>query len=35
MDELLADFLSETKEHIEGIETYLVTFERIPPTPMR
>ena len=30
MDELLADFLSETKEHIEGIETYLVTFEQNP-----
>ena len=28
MDDLLADFLSETKEHIEGIETYLVTFEQ-------
>ena len=30
MDDLLADFLSETKEHIEGIETYLVTFEQNP-----
>jgi two-component system chemotaxis sensor kinase CheA len=30
MDELLTDFLSETKEHIEGIETYLVLFEQNP-----
>ncbi len=30
MDELLADFLSESKEHIEGIETYLVSFEQNP-----
>jgi two-component system, chemotaxis family, sensor kinase CheA len=30
MDDLLADFLSETKEHIEGIETYLVLFEQNP-----
>ncbi|MGO9487283.1 MAG: Hpt domain-containing protein, partial [Rhodomicrobium sp.] len=30
MDDLLSDFLSETKEHIEGIETYLVLFEQNP-----
>ena len=30
MDDLLADFLSETMEHIEGIEIYLVLFEQNP-----
>ena len=30
MDELLSDFLSETAEHIEGIESYLVLFEQNP-----
>ncbi len=30
MDELLADFLSESGEHIEGIESYLVSFEKNP-----
>ncbi len=30
MDELLSDFLSETTEHIEGIESYLVLFEQNP-----
>ena len=30
MDELLADFLSESREHIEGIESYLVSFEKNP-----
>ena len=35
MDELLSDFLSETKEYIEGIETYLVLFEQILMIPMQ
>ena len=30
MDELLADFLTETTEHIEGIESFLVLFEQNP-----
>lgn len=30
MDNLLNDFLSETAEHIEGIELYLILFERDP-----
>ncbi len=30
MDELLGDFLGETTEHIEGIESYLVLFEQNP-----
>jgi len=30
MDELLSDFLGETKEHIEGVESYLVLFEQNP-----
>ena len=28
MDDLLSDFLSETSDHIDGIATYLVLFER-------
>lgn len=30
MDDLLKDFLTETSEHLEGIETQLVQFERDP-----
>jgi two-component system chemotaxis sensor kinase CheA len=30
MDELLRDFLTETAEHLEGVETQLVMFERDP-----
>ncbi len=30
MDELLRDFLTETAEHLEGVETQLVLFERNP-----
>jgi two-component system, chemotaxis family, sensor kinase CheA len=30
MDELLRDFLTETAEHLEGVETQLVQFERDP-----
>jgi two-component system chemotaxis sensor kinase CheA len=30
MDELLRDFLTETAEHLEGVETQLVAFERNP-----
>jgi len=30
MDELLRDFLIETAEHLEGVETQLVAFERNP-----
>lgn len=30
MDDLLSDFLSETSDHIDGIATYLVSFEQNP-----
>ncbi len=30
MDDLLSEFLTETSEHLEGIETQLVQFERYP-----
>ena len=30
MDELLSEFLTETAEHLEGVETQLVQFERNP-----
>ncbi len=30
MDELLSEFLTETAEHLEGVETQLVQFERDP-----
>ena len=30
MDELLSDFLAETSEHLEGVETQLLQFERNP-----
>lgn len=30
MDELLGEFLTETSEHLEGVETQLVQFERNP-----
>jgi two-component system, chemotaxis family, sensor kinase CheA len=33
MDELLSDFLSETAEHIEGVESYLILFEQKPSDP--
>ncbi len=33
MDDLLSDFLTETAEHIEGIESHLVLFERNPTDP--
>ncbi|MDX2264386.1 MAG: hybrid sensor histidine kinase/response regulator [Hyphomicrobiales bacterium] len=33
MDELMRDFLTETAEHLEGIETQLIHFERNPQDP--